>query len=119
MRKSRKEKKAIERGKRAEEKERKKATDKGKRVTKIHKHRAVKLHSSGLSLQPPPKRRCRQDIDTNECSVCFGRYEQDIVKGIGTEWISCACGWWLHVDCADTRVVDVNGCERFCPICIM
>ena len=119
-------KKAIERARKAEDKAKKKATDKGKRplrkVTNTQPSNSDGASSSGLTLQPPPKRRCLQeseDIDTNECCVCFGCYEQDVAEGLGTEWISCACGRWLHVDCAETRVIDVNGCERFCPTCIM
>ena len=38
--------------------------------------------------------------------LCFVRYEDDIIWGAGTEWISCACGRWLHEDCAEDCVAD-------------
>ena len=50
--------------------------------------------------------------------MCFGTYEDDIMEGAGAEWISCACGRWLHEDCAENRVIDSSGCERFCPYCV-
>ena len=63
-------KKAIERAKKAEDKAKKKATDKGKRplrkVTNTQPSNSDGTSSSGLTLQPPPKRRClqeREDID--------------------------------------------------------
>ena len=69
-------KKAIERAKKAKDKAKKKATDKGKRplrkVTNTQPSNSDGTSSSGLTLQPPPKRRCLQeseDIDTNESCV--------------------------------------------------
>ena len=50
--------------------------------------------------------------------MCFGTYEDDIMERAGAEWISCACGRWLHEDCAENRVIDSSGCERFCPYCV-
>ena len=77
--------------------------------------------TSGHSVAPPTKKRRCQDlpeIDVNVCSVCFGEYGDDVLEGMGVKWITCACGRWLHVDCAKSRIIDVNGCERFCPYCI-
>ena len=71
-------------------------------------------------LQPLKKRRLQmsEEIDLNECCMCFGTYEDDIMEGAGAEWISCACGRWLHEDCAENRVIDSSGCERFCHYCV-
>ena len=44
-----------------------------------------------------------EEIDANECCMCFGTYEDDIMEGAGAEWISCACGRWLHEDFAFDR----------------
>ena len=37
----------------------------------------------------------------NECSVCMGKYEDDLVENeLQNEWICCTgCGHWMHVDC--------------------
>ena len=58
------------------------------------------------------------DIDPNTCCTCFVRYEDDIIQGAGTEWISCACGRWLHEDCAEDCVADDQGNDCTCPICL-
>ena len=41
----------------------------------------------------------------------FETYENDVLEGNGAEWIDCACGRWLHLDCAEDHVVDSNGKE--------
>ena len=45
------------------------------------------------------------------------------MEGAGTEWISCACGHWLHEDCAENRVIESSGCEKvlslLCVLMIM
>ena len=74
--------------------------------------RSKKSRVSDLALQP------NADIDPNTCCTCFVRYEDDIIRGAGTEWISCACGRWLHEDCAEDRVADAQGNDRTCPICL-
>ena len=58
------------------------------------------------------------EIDENVCCVCFVSYLEDVVDGDGHEWIKCACGRWLHEDCTDACVVDVDGKERFCHLCL-
>ena len=37
----------------------------------------------------------------NECSVCLGKYEDDIIDDeLQNEWICCSgCGNWVHADC--------------------
>ena len=39
------------------------------------------------------------------------------MEGAGAEWMSCACGRWLHEDSAENGVIDSSG-ERFCPFCV-
>ena len=37
----------------------------------------------------------------NECSVCMGKYEDDLIDGkLQNEWICCT-GYssWMHIDC--------------------
>ena len=68
----------------------------------------------------PAKRACiemrAQDvINDNECCVCFVAYEDDTS---GTDWVECACGRWLHEDCADDCVIDEGGNERLCFVCL-
>ena len=111
-------KKAASKGKQPTQKGSKKASSKS--VSSARGEDAQT--TSGASFPPMSKRRRLQsldEIDTNECCICFGNYEQDIIEDNGAEWIACACGRWLHVECAETRVIDVNGCELFCPSCVM
>ena len=49
-------------------------------------------------------------------AVCaFMTYEED---ESGKDWVVCACGQWLHKDCADDCVVNKEGNERLCSICL-
>ena len=57
-------------------------------------------------------------IDPSVCCMCFGTYEEDILEGAGADWISCACGRWLHEDCAEECRIDLDGQERFCHVCV-
>ena len=72
---------------------------------------------------PPPEKvwldkPTSDSIDPNVCCMCFGTHEDDILEGAGAEWISCACGRWLHEDCGEDCITDENGQERFCPFCL-
>ena len=60
-----------------------------------------------------------EEINPNVCCMCFSTYEDDILEGAGMDWISCACGRWLHKDCAEDRELDDQGKELFCPYCIV
>ena len=77
--------------------------------------------STSSSHEGPPPKKNRLDkptsdsIDHNVCCMCFGTYEDDILEGMGAEWISCACGRWLHEDCGEDCITYENGQERFCP----
>ena len=57
-------------------------------------------------------------IDVNICCMCFESYENDVLERNGAEWIDCACGRWLHLDCAEDCVVDSFGKQRYCPYCV-
>ena len=54
-------------------------------------------------------------FDQSECCICFVTYEDD---QSGKDWVECACGRWLHEDCADDCFVDDEGKERLCLICL-
>jgi len=59
------------------------------------------------------------NIDDSECCTCFTTYEEeDIQDQTGKEWVACACGQWLHKDCAEDCVLDDDGNERLCHICL-
>ena len=59
-----------------------------------------------------------EEIDTNQCCVCFRTYTKDVLEGTGSEWVECACGRWLHEDCISYDIAtDVNGKELLCPFC--
>lgn len=118
--------KAEERAKRAEEKA-KNIVSKGKRpvrkgaLPKPKQSVASSSDTPSTSGVPALKKRRLQDseeIDVNECCMCFGNYVDDIIEGAGAEWISCACGRWLHEDCIENQVIDTSGRERFCPFCV-
>ena len=53
----------------------------------------------------------REKVNDNKCCVCFVLYEDD---QSGKDWVACACGRWLHEDCADDCAIDSDGNERLC-----
>ena len=59
------------------------------------------------------------EIDPNVCCICFATFEEDTIRQTGAEWVPCACGRWLHEDCAEDIKVDSDGNERCCPFCVM
>ena len=66
----------------------------------------------GVGIEPVKK-----GVDQCECSVCLGRYEDDLVDGIlQKEWVCCTnskkCGLWMHSDCLSTE-----GNDYVCFIC--
>ena len=64
--------------------------------------------------------RSTEEIDTNQCQICFRTYEDDIVEETGEDWIECACGRWVHESCVDYDiVVDASGREKICPHCAL
>ena len=56
------------------------------------------------------------DIDPNIiCCTCFAHYDQDETGG---DWVSCACGRWLHEECVVNVTIDSEGKECLCPYCL-
>jgi len=47
--------------------------------------------------------------------MCFGRYEDDVLEGVGAEWINCRYDRWMHEDCVEETVMDI---KRFCTFCV-
>ena len=60
-----------------------------------------------------------EEIDPNVCCMCFVTFEEDTREQTGAEWLPCACGSWLHEDCAEDIVVDSDGNELCCPFCVV
>ena len=67
---------------------------------------------------PTQKETTIGDFDVNVCCMCFGTYQDDVLEGCGAEWITCTCGRWLHVECAEDHVVDCSSNGLYCPYCI-
>ena len=58
------------------------------------------------------------EITSNECAICLGVYEDDVIDGtLEKEWIQCpnsdVCGKWMHCSCLST---DEDGLYT-CPLC--
>ncbi len=74
---------------------------------------------SSVECVPPRPKRARvansEEFKTNQCSACFHTYEDD---ESGSDWVECVCGRWIHDDCIEECIVDSNGKERMCPICL-
>ena len=72
-----------------------------------------------------PKTSCtsrssEEEINTDQCVICFRTYNDDVLDGTGEDWIECACGRWVHENCVDYDiVVDATGRERMCPHCVL
>ena len=78
------------------------------------------VRRTGLKGKEKGSRSSEEEIDTNECAVCFRTYDDDIELETGADWIECACGRWVHENCVDYGiVVDAMGRERICPHCAM
>ena len=61
-----------------------------------------------------------EEININQCAICFRTYNDDIQEETGEVWIECACGRWVHENCVDYDVVvDARGKERVCPHCVL
>ena len=130
-----KKKEREEAKKRKEEEQRKKAEERAKKQELKAKVRAEKEAKKGKGKQPAgvgtkrsqvarstrPAKSPRTaanpstEINDSECCVCFVTYDDD---GSGKDWVACACGRWLHEDCADDCVTDSDGNERLCFVCL-
>lgn len=40
---------------------------------------------------------CNDEINVNQCTICFRSYKDDIREETGEDWIECACGRWVHL----------------------
>ena len=58
------------------------------------------------------------NIDTNVCCMYFGRYKDDVIAGNGADWLSCACGGWLHEDCVEDCETYSEVEDYMCPFCL-
>lgn len=125
-------KKQKENEKKKEEEKKRKAEEKARKAAEKQQNSArerSKPSEKRAQAEPQPKAQktprvvSAKDLDgsinANECCVCLVSYDEDVEAGTGSEWIMCACGRWAHEDCIDDVVLDVNGQERLCPVCIM
>jgi hypothetical protein len=122
------EKKAAEKAKKAEELAKKREMKSRKRVatTSAAVSRKKKKTMSTTSENQPSTSRAStssgattsEEIDTNQCCVCFQNYSEDVLEGTGLDWVECVCGRWLHEDCISYDIAtDANGKELLCPFC--
>ena len=58
-----------------------------------------------------------ENIDINQCCVCFGTFQEDQELGTGMEWVECACKRWLHEVCVSDIEINADGKELLCPFC--
>ena len=133
--KEKRKKEREETKKRKEDEQRKKAEERAKKQEQKAKEKAEKEAKKGKGKQPAgvgtkrsqnarPTRPAKGPrtaanpstlINDSECCVCFVTYDDD---QSGQDWVACACGRWLHEDCADDCVTDSDGNERLCFICL-
>ena len=58
-----------------------------------------------------------ENIDTNQCCVCLGTFQEDEELGTGLEWVECACKRWLHEVCVSDIEINSDDKELLCPFC--
>uniref|UniRef100_A0A1X7SHW6 Uncharacterized protein n=1 Tax=Amphimedon queenslandica TaxID=400682 RepID=A0A1X7SHW6_AMPQE len=111
-----------EKQKRKEERERKKkekeeaAANKKRRNAQSKKKGQKKGKTTSSSETVATSVATDYSSDIYECSECSQTYNED---NSGEEWVQCACGSWMHEKCIIDVVIDENGKERFCPVCII
>jgi len=118
----------------AEEKRRKKATAvrkrliTGKRTQKNANVEHENMSESDELVEPSTSKLLKEaeqsedgDVDNEDAvySECNVSYEDDARNGYGEEWVCCACKRWIHENCIDEVIMDVNGKERFCSYCVV
>ena len=83
-------------------------TEKAKTAVRAKRKGKERADSHSTRSQPPKKARIETEdvIDESECCVCFVTYEEDILHQSRKDWVGCACGRWLHEDCAEDCVLD-------------
>ena len=58
-----------------------------------------------------------ENININQCCVCFGTFQEDQELGTDFEWVECACKRWLHEICVSDIEINSDGKELLCPFC--
>ncbi len=86
------------------EKEAEKSKREAACVNRTTRSQQNKENLSGAASNPPTTSNpvpTTSNPDQNECSVCMGKYEDDLIDGeLQNEWICCTgCGHWMHIDC--------------------
>ena len=114
-------KKAEERARKQEQRAKEKAEKEAQRAKNakqpatVGAKRGPNTRSTRPSKCPRMEISLSEQVNDNKCCVCFVLYEND---QSGKDWVACACGRWLHEDCADDCVIDSDGNERLCFICL-
>ena len=113
-------KKAEERAKKQEQKakanaEKETKKGKGKQATGVGTKRSQVARSTRPAKSPRLAPDPSSQINNSECCVCFVTYDNN---QSGKDWVACACGRWLHEDCADDCITDSDGNERLCFVCL-
>ena len=98
-----KRKKAEERAKKQELKAKVRAEQevkrrKEKQPVSVGTKRGQVTRSTRPSKSPWTVVNLSNEINDSECCVCYVAYHND---QSGKDWVACACGPWLHEDCAD------------------
>ena len=121
-------KKSQERVRKAEQRAKQKAEKEAQKVQRTQKAKAKVSQTTNAGAKGSDCTRttrkakcartdtnCEADFNDSECCVCFVPYEED---QSGKDWVACGCGRWLHEDCADDCIIDSDGNERLCLICL-
>ena len=114
------EKKVAEKAKKAEELAKKREMRSKKRVATTSAavpRKKTKTMSKGPENQPSTSKASTssgtstsEEIDTNQCCICFRTFTEDALEGTGLEWVECVCGRWLHEDCISYDIAtDADG----------
>ena len=48
----------------------------------------------------------------------FIHYKDDVLEGLGADWISYKCGRWLRKDCVEDIIMDNYDVELYCSFCV-
>ena len=108
-----KERKAAERNKIRLEKEAEKKKREQKRFTRSQQQNKENEYDTSSTV-PVPNTSTVDNEQQNVCSVCLGKYEDDVVDDeLQNEWICCSnCDKWMHLDC-----VIMEGNSYVCVLC--
>ena len=45
-------------------------------------------------------------VNVDICCMCFVHYKDDVLEGLGADWIFCKCGRWLYEGCVEDVIKD-------------